>query len=212
MLIAIVQYASPGLLHRFYASVSRLLVLSIWLLVLPSTIVAAEGEPFEVQTARFSLEDSLLKLDLEVDIDLPEFIGITVNQGLAVPFMFEVEIFTSRNNWFDKKIVTVKQAYLLHFLPMLSSYVVNDINSGKRHYFDSLDEAVEHMEAVFNYPMLDIGNFDFNREFYARARFRIDHEALPLPLKPSFFWPSDWDERSKWFSFEMVPLSLDNKG
>jgi hypothetical protein len=212
MFLAIVQYASPGLSRRFYASVSRLLVLSIWLLVLPSAIVAAEGEPFEVQTASFSLEDSFLKLDLEVNIDLPDFIGIAVNQGLAVPFMFEVEIFTSRNYWVDKKIVTVKQAYLLHFLPMLSSYVVNDINAGKRHYFDSLDEAVEHMEAVFNYPMLDIGNFDFNREFYARARFRIDHEALPLPLKPSFFWPSDWDERSKWFSFEMVPLSLDNKG
>jgi len=211
MLIAIFQYASPGLLRRFRASVPRLLALSIWLLVLPSAVVADEGDPFEVQTASFSLKDSPLKLDLEVNIDLPEFIGIAVNQGLAVPLMFEVEIFASRNYWVDKKIITVKQAYLLHFLPMLSSYVVNDINAGKRHYFDSLDEAVEHMEVVFNYPMLDIGNFDLNRQFYARVRFRIDDEALPLPLKPSFFWPSDWDERSKWFSFEMVPLSLGNK-
>jgi len=95
----------------------------------------------------------------------------------------------------------------LLFLPMLSSYVVNDVNAGKRHYFDSLDEAVEFMEVVYNYSMLDISNFDFNREFYARTRFRINNDELPLPLKPSIFWPSNWDERSNWYSFEMIPLN-----
>jgi hypothetical protein len=206
MLLAVFEYIPPALLRRFSGHFFIFLILATWLFIAPSAVVAEEGEPFEVQTAIFYLEDTLLKLDLEVNIDLPVFIGIAVNQGLAIPLMFEVEIFTSRNFWFDKRVVTLKQGYLLHFLPMLSSYVVLDVNAGKRHYFDSLDEAVEYMEAVYDYPMLDIGNFDFNRAFYARTRFRIDTDRLPLPLKPSVFWPSDWDERSKWFSFEMIPL------
>jgi hypothetical protein len=215
MLIPVFQYLSPGLILRFCVRFAKIAGLTIWLVILPSVVaaeeenpVAADAEnPFEIQSAGFSLDDTLLKLDLKIRIDLPEFVGIAVNQGFAVPLMFEVEIYTSRNNWFDKRIVTLKQSYQLLFLPMLSSYVVNDVNAGKRHYFDSLDEAVEYMEVVYNYPMLDISNFDFNREFYARTRFRIDNDALPLPLKPSIFWPSDWDERSSWYSFEMISLN-----
>lgn len=179
----------------------------IGLVLLASAVAADERNPFEIQTARFSLDNTLLRLHLELKIQLPAFVGIAVNQGFAVPLMFQVEIITSRNYWFDKRIVSLKQRYLLHFLPMLSSYVVNDVNAGKRHYFDSLNEAVEYMEVVYNYPMLDISNFDFNREFYARTRFGIDSEALPLPLKPSIFWPSEWDQRSNWYSFEMIPLN-----
>ena len=206
MFLPVFKYLSPGLVRRFCTRLAKIAGLAIWLGLLPSVVGADEGGPFEIQSARFSLDNTLLKLDLKIRIDLPEFVGIAVNRGFAVPLMFEVEIFTSRNYWFDKRVVTLQQSYQLHFLPMLSSYVVNDVNAGKRHYFDSLDEAVEFMEVVYNYPMLDISNFDFNREFYARTRFRIANDELPLPLKPSVFWPSNWDERSNWYSFEMIPL------
>lgn len=207
MLLPVFQYLSSGSFRQFCARSARITGLVIWLILLPSVVSADERDPFEIQSASFSLDNTLLKLDLRINIDLPEFVGVAVNQGFAVPLMFEVEIFTSRNYWFDKRIVTLKQSYLLHYLPMLSSYVVTDVNAGKRHYFDSLEEAVEYMEVVYNYPMLDISNFDFNREFYARTRFRIENDKLPLPLKPSIFWPSDWDERSSWFPFEMIPLN-----
>jgi len=207
MLIPVFQYLSPGALRQSSAHFVKIAGLTICLVLLSTVVGAEEEAPFEIQSASFSLDNSLLKLDLKIRIDLPEFVGIAVNQGFAVPLMFEVEIFTSRNYWLDKRIVALKQGYQLHFLPMLSSYVIKDVNAGKRHYFNSLEEAVEYMEVVYNYPMLDISNFDFNREFYARTRFRIDSEALPLPLKPSIFWPSDWDERSSWFSFEMIPLN-----
>lgn len=212
MFLPVFKYLAPGLVRRFCTRFAKIAGLAIWLGLLtlqPSVVGADEGDPFEIQNASFSLDNTLLKLDLKIRIDLPDFVGIAVNQGFAVPLMFEVEIFTSRNYWFDKRVVTLQQSYQLHFLPMLSSYVVNDVNAGKRHYFDSLDEAVEFMEVVYNYPMLDISNFDFNREFYARTRFRIDNDELPLPLKPSVFWPSNWDERSDWYSFEMI---LQNSG
>ena len=207
MFLPVFQYLSPRLVRRFCSRLTKITGLVVWLGLLPSVVGADEGNPFEIQSASFSLDNTLLKLDLKIRIDLPEFVGIAVNQGFAVPLMFEVEIFTSRNYWFDKRVVTLQQNYQLNFLPMLSSYVVNDINAGKRHYFDSLNEAVEFMEVVYNYPMLDISNFDFNREFYARTRFRIDNDELPLPLKSSIFWPGDWDERSNWYSFKMIPLN-----
>jgi hypothetical protein len=206
-LIPVIQSHLPGLLCRSYTRLAIISGLMILLLILPPVVVASEGNPFEIQTASFSLDDTLLRLDLEINIEVPAFISIAISQGFSVPLMFEVEIYASRNYWVDKKIVTVKQSYLLHFQPMLSSYVVVDVNAGQRHYFDSLGEAIAYMDAVYDYPMLDVSNFDFNHEFYARTRFGIDREELPLPLKPSVFWPSDWDERSSWYSFELIPLN-----
>ena len=207
MFLPVFRFLSPGLVRHICTRLTKIAGLAIWLALLSPIVGADEGDPFEIESASFSLDNTLLRLDLKIRIDLPEFVGVAVKQGFAVPLMFEVEIFTSRNYWLDKRVVTLQQSYQLHFLPMLSSYVVNDVTAGKRHYFDSLDEAVEFMEVVYNYPMLDISNFDFNREFYARARFRIDNDELPLPLKPSIFWPSNWDERSDWYLFEMIPLN-----
>jgi hypothetical protein len=198
------QASSPRREFRF----AGLVCLSFMLVVLPSSLFAKEGDPFHIQSARFTLDNTFLKLDLNINIDLPSFVAIAVKQGFAVPLMFEVEIFANRNYWPDKKVVSIKQSYLLHFLPMLSSYVIYDVNAGQRYYFDTLERAVRYMEVVYDYPMLDIGNFDYDREFYARTRFAIDSDELPLPLKPSIFWPSSWDERSRWYSFEMIPLDF----
>ncbi len=184
----------------------RFVGVTVWLLFLPADADAKAGEVFAVQTASFLLDQTLLELDLVVEIDLPDYISVAINQGFAVPLMFEVEIYANRNYWLDKKVVTVKQQYLLHFLPMLSSYVVYDVNAVHRHYFDDLSHAVRYIEVVYNYPMLDINNFAYDREFYARTRFGIDTDELPNPLKPGFFWRGDWNEHSDWYTFEMISI------
>jgi len=99
--------------------------------------------------------------------------------------------------------VTLKQQYLLQHQPMLDSYVVLDVNSSERHYFDDLDSAVEFIEVVYNYPMLDINNLAPNRKYYARLRFGIDSDELPLPLKSSSLWDNDWDLKSDWYEWEV---------
>jgi hypothetical protein len=196
------QYSSKGLT----GCLIRFVGLTVWLLSVPAQADVEAGEVFAVQSASFSLDQTLLELDLVVEIDLPDYISVAINQGFAVPLMFEVEIFANRNYWLDKKVVTVKQQYLLHFLPMLSSYVVYDVNAVKRHYFDDLSHAVRYIEVVYNYPMLDIGNFAYDREFYARTRFGIDSDELPIPLKPGLFWGGDWNKHSDWYSFEMISI------
>ncbi|MCZ6577823.1 MAG: DUF4390 domain-containing protein [Gammaproteobacteria bacterium] len=200
MLMSVFQYSLPGLNGRLF----RLAGLGIWLLFVPVHADVEADEAFEIETALFALDNTLLELDLVVDINLPDYIRVAINQGFAVPLMFEVEIFTNRNYWFDKKVVTLKQQYLLHFLPMLSSYVVYDVNAVQRHYFDDLSAAVRYIEVVYNYPMLDINNFAFDREYYARTRFGIDSDELPIPLKPGFFWGGIWNVHSDWYSFEMI--------
>ena len=182
--------------------------LAVLLLFMP--ILAAEDSvAFQIKSANFNLNETLLELNSEIEIELPTYISIAIEQGFAVPMMFEVEILYSKKYWLDEKIVTLKQQYQLHYLPMLSSYVIFDLNVGQRYYFDHLNQAVHYLQVVYNYPMLDINNISDNRSFYARIRFGIDGDELPLPLKSSSLWDNDWGLKSDWYEWEMQKSSYE---
>ena len=178
----------------------------IWLTLLMlagGVSMAVDTEPFVVRSADFNLDQSLLLLDLAVDSEIPDYISIAIDQGFSVPFMFEVEILASKRYWFDDRIVSLKQQYLLHYQPMLDSYVVSDVNSSVRRYFDNRRSAVRFIEVVYNYPMLNIRNLAPDRKYYARVRFGIDSDELPLPLQSSSLWDSDWDLQSDWYEWDL---------
>ena len=183
----------------------------IWLALLMlagGVSLADDSEPFVVRKAGFSLEESLLLLDLVVDSEIPDYIAIAIDQGFSVPFMFEVEILASKRYWFDDRIVSLKQQYLLHYQPMLDSYVVLDVNNSERRYFDNRRSALRFIEVVYNYPMLNIRNLAADRKYYARARFGIDSDELPLPLKSSSLWNNDWDLKSDWYEWDLQAPEL----
>ncbi|MDH3534372.1 MAG: DUF4390 domain-containing protein [Gammaproteobacteria bacterium] len=171
--------------------------------LLSTSLPAQERDPFIVTRADFRLENNMLLLDLLVDSELPNYIAIAIDQGFAVPIMFEVEIRSVKSYWFDDRVVSLKQQYLLHHQPMLNSFVVLDVNRSERHYFDSRKAAVQSIEVVYNYPMLDINNLAPDKDYYARVRFGIDTDELPLPLKSSSLWDNDWDLKSEWYEWEV---------
>jgi hypothetical protein len=180
-----------------------LVVLALAMLVVVTASLADDDDPFVVKRAEFNLDESLLMLDLVVDSHIPDFISIAIDQGFAVPLMFEIEIRSEKPYWFDDKVVSLKQQYMLHYQPMLDSFVVLDVNTAERHYFDERKAAVQFIELVYNYPMLDINNLAVDKNYYARVRFGIDSDELPLPLQSSWFWDSDWDLQSEWYEWEV---------
>ena len=180
--------------------------LLLLLMLVCSVSSSQEPEPFEVVRAEFNLDESVLLLTLVVDSEIPDYISIAIDQGFSVPMMFEVEILASKRYWFDEPVVSLKQQYLLHYHPMLDSYVVFDVNSSERRYFDERQAAVRFIEVVYNYPMLNIKNLAPDRKYYARVRFGIDSDELPLPLKSSSLWDNDWDLKSDWYEWA-VPES-----
>lgn len=176
-------------------------------LILSALALAAQAraeDAFVIDRARLSYDGSLMQLDLVVDVELPDYIAIALEQGFAVPLMFEFEIRANRAYWFDDKTVSLKQRYLMNYQPILDSYVVYDVNASVRHYFSERKAAVHFVEVVYNYPLLDVGNLTPDRNYYARVRFGIDTDELPQPLKSSALWDNDWDLQSDWHEREVI--------
>jgi hypothetical protein len=181
----------------------RLTLALLLALLAGAAVQAQEAEPFVVSSAEFRLDDSMLMLDMSVDSNIPDYILLAIDQGFAVPIMFEVEIRAAKRYWFDDRIVSLKQQYILHHQPMLDSYVVFDVNSSERVYFGTREAAVRYIEVVYNYPMFNIDNLAPGRDYYARVRYGIDADELPLPLKSSSLWDNDWDLKSDWFEWDI---------
>lgn len=179
------------------------LCLACLVMIVSPSSSAQEVDSFIIEKAGFTLDQDRLMLDMVVASEIPNYISIALDQGFAVPLMFEIEIRSKKRYWFDDRIVSLKQQYLLHRLPMLDAYVVLDINNSLRHYFQERKAAVQFVEVVYNYPMLDIKNLAADRDYYARARFGIDTDELPLPLKSSSLWDNDWDLKSEWYEWEV---------
>ena len=188
---------------RVYRYLATSLVWLLLVLTLPSALFAAEQPVFEIKEASFKLDDRLLMLDSEFAINLPAYINSAVDQGFAVPLMFQVEILVLKKYWLDEKVISLKQQYQLHFLPMLNTYVVFDVNADQRLYFNSRPEAVQYLRTISNYPMLDINNLVPGPDYYARLRIGIDTDELPLPLKSSSLWDNDWNLKSDWYEWQI---------
>lgn len=166
----------------------------------------AQGEPtFNVKSASFTMQDGLLLLDSTIEIELPKYINRAIDQGFAVPLMFEVEVLEYSQYWFDKKLLSLKQQYQLHYLPMLSSYAIFDVNANQRFYFNSRQQAVSYLKVVYAYPMFDVDNINQSGLAYVRMRTGIDVDELPLPLKSSSLWDNDWELESDWFEWDIAP-------
>jgi hypothetical protein len=174
-------------------------------LFISAVSIAQGGSPFNVKSVSFTMQDNLLLLDSTIEINLPKYINRAIDQGFAVPLMFEVEVLEYSQYWFDKKLLSLKQQYQLHYLPMLSSYAIFDVNANERLYFNSRQQAVRYLKMVYAYPMFDISNINQSGLAYVRMRVGIDVDELPLPLKSSSLWDNDWELQSDWFEWDIDP-------
>jgi hypothetical protein len=188
--------------HYFATGLLMVMVIST------QQVRADDSDAFEISQAGFQVEDSVLLLTAKIGINLPKYLRIAVDQGFSVPLMFEIEIMQQNNYWPDKKVVSLKQQYRLNYLPMLRSYVVQDSNNAQRYYYDNYQTAVDSLTWIYLYPLLDIDNLSADQSYYARLRYGIDSEILPIPLKSSSLWDNDWELASDWYDWEIIRAEL----
>jgi hypothetical protein len=180
-------------------------VVSLMLIAQPSMLLAEQTEPFVVKSATTQLNGSVYFLNAVVEINLPPYITRAVDQGFNLPLLVEIELYRHKTYWFNPRVAYIKQQYLLNYLPLLDAVSVLDVNSGRRQYFSTLKEALEHVSVFLEYPVLDKNTLSNDESYEVRMRIGIDQGALPIPLKSSSLWKNDWGLVSDWYDWELTP-------
>jgi hypothetical protein len=179
-------------------------VVSLMLIVQPCSVAAQAGDPFIVKTANMHLKGDVFFLNAVFDIHLPFYITSAIEQGFNLPLVIEIEFYRHKSFWFNEQIVYIKQQYQLNYHPLLDAASVFDVNSGRRQYFSSIDEAVEQLAVILDFPVLDKNNLTEHEPDMARLRIGVDQSALPVPLKSSSLWKNNWALSSEWYEWEIA--------
>jgi hypothetical protein len=179
-------------------------VVSLLLLVQPCSAAAQAAAPFSVKSVNMHLKGDVFFLNAVFDIHLPFYITKAIDQGFDLPLVIEIEFYRHKSFWFNEQIVYIKQQYQLNYLPLLDAFSVFDVNSGRRQYFASLNEAVQHLSVMLDFPVLDKNTLIENESYIAQLRMGVDQSELPVPLKSSSLWKNNWDLYSDWYEMEVT--------
>jgi hypothetical protein len=181
--------------------------LVFYLLLITMVLKSANGhaqKEFVIKSVNTQLNETVYFLNAVFEINLPDFIVEAFEQGFEIPLSMEIEISRKRGFWFDEAMVTIKQQYRIQYHAMLDSVSMLNVNSGNRLNFSSLEDALNKLTVLLNFPLLDNNALIPNEHYSARLNFGIDNTALPTPLKSSSLWENDWHIGSNWYEWDVT--------
>jgi hypothetical protein len=97
-----------------------------------------------------------------------------------------------RNWWWDETVAALIQRYRLEFHALSSRYLVINLNTGERHSFRTVGQALEHMGRLLDFPLLDRVLVGEEWRYTGSVRVRLDIGKLPLLLVPGAYFSSQW--------------------
>lgn len=190
-------------------SVARRILSSVALLVamagapLPA-VRAAEGD-ISLPSASVRTVDGVYLLDSVARIRLTQPVRSALVNGVALTFAWEVEIDRERGWWWpDATIARVTQRYRLEYHALSLQYLVTNLNTDERRGFTRLASALDFMGQLIGFPIVDRVLLNDPGRHTGYVRLRLEHDTLPLPLRPAALFSAAWYLETDWraWSFE----------
>ncbi len=165
---------------------------------------AAEGGVSR-PSASVRVVDGVYLLDSVARIQLAEPVRGALDNGVALTFAWEVEIDRERGWWWpDATIAQVTQRYRLEYHALSLQYLVTNLNTGERRSFTRVPTALDYIGQLIGFPIVDRVLINEPDRHTGYVRLRLEHNTLPLPLRPAALFSAAWYLETDWraWSFE----------
>lgn len=164
---------------------------------------AAEGG-ISLPSASVRAVDGVYLLDSVARIQLTDPVRGALDNGVALTFAWEVEIARDRGWWPEAEVAYVTQRYRLEYHALSLQYLVTNLNTGERRSFTRLPTALDFIGQLIGFPIVDRVLLDDPGRHTGYVRLRLEHNTLPLPLRPAALFSAAWYLETDWrtWSFE----------
>jgi Domain of unknown function (DUF4390) len=191
-------------------SLMRLTLLIGILLALPAWTGAifaahAASESIDINNARFVLSGNRDAWVLSADFTVPLHgrLEDAVNQGVALNFVVDVDVYRSRWYWWDERLTQASQTYRLSYHALTRQYRVT-VN-GFQQSFPTLSDALRGMSMVRAWKIMDLDRPKPGVSYDAYVRMRLDLAQLPKPFQITALTNRDWNLQAEWKRFTFNP-------
>ena len=172
--------------------------------VLFAQVAVGADAYFEIKSARTKDISAVFYLDAEASLTLSDAQHKALQNGLTLAI--DVLILIEQRYWryFFSDVAELQQRYLISYHALTEQYLLQTVNSGKEHAFDTLDDAMKQLGKFRNLPLIDRSLLDTSREHRVLMKAQVDVDALPLTLQPLGYFTQEWGTESEWLIWPLA--------
>jgi Domain of unknown function (DUF4390) len=160
---------------------------------------SARAEGIEVLDARLRAAEDGMLVEAEFEVELTPRLAEVVANGVPVYFRVEFELSRPRWYWFDEKTASRHMHLRLSYHALSRQY---RLSAGMlQQSFATLEEALNVLERVRNWLVVDRTVSFANADYQAAVRMRLDTALLPKPFQLSALLSRDMQLESAWRRF-----------
>ncbi len=187
--------------RRFLARMVRVALL--FLVGVLAWIPLAQAGGVSVTRAVTELREDALWLDADAQLELFKDQNDALQSGVALLFAWDVVIEQDRGWWGSRDISTDAWRARIEYHALSQLYRVRWSSSGgeslEAESYTSLAAAVDDISHPRGLWLAPASALQMPGLYRGRARLRLVHDSLPLPIRPRAFFASHWQLSSEWY-------------
>ena len=173
-----------------------LLCVSLW-------AQANEREGLSVYSASTDIQDDMYYLDAQLEYELSETALEALENGVALTFEMEVEIYRPRKWWWGETLTNIVQQYQVVYHALTRQYIITNLNSGVQNSYANRKTALLTMGRIIDFPLVAHNEIPKDGQYRGRLRIALLISELPAPMRPWAYISSSWRLKSEWFEWEI---------
>jgi hypothetical protein len=176
------------------------LALLTWMSAAPAAVL--DGT-FEVRSAFLAVDDGVYQLNVRTEYPVNEEIRKALTDGVTLYFDLEARVERSRRLWMDATVAEVALRRELSWHAVRERYVVRDVSRGEQEYYVSLDQALQAIGVVSNYPVITEPQLAPDASYEISVRASVRRGSMPDALRALVWWSDSWHRRTDWYSWSL---------
>ncbi len=162
-----------------------------------------DGE-LEIRSAYAVPSHGVIMLSVRVGYPRSNMLGATLKDGVTLSFDLECTVSRHRRLWFDAEAVSLLRHSELSYQVVTDRYLLRNIDSRTQETYPTLDEALEHVGTVDEWPIAVESQLPHEEEWQISLRAGVRRGHMPDALRALMFWSDAWHRTSDWYTWTLV--------
>jgi len=178
------------------------ILLCIVIMLQPAMVVAQDATLKNIIVT--NTRDDLL-IYLTVEGAFRENMEIAISSGVPTTFSFLVNLYQTRDFWFDKNISELEILHTIKYDNLKTEYTVERSWDGNhQRVLESFDEAKKLMSEIDSLKVVELNRLEKGSQYQIRTKAKISKLTLPFYLHYVLFFVSLWDFDTDWYTIDFI--------
>lgn len=169
-------------------------------LLLPSL---AHAQGISIDSATSKERNAVYMVNIGLELQMSDEIREALRRGVSLEIDVHMEVRLKRKWLWDKLVKEVTLHYKLQHHPLSDVYLVTNLDNNSREQFQTLNEALDYLGAIRNYPLIGEDELEKDRKYQGWIMAELNIQELPPPLQTATYVSSRLHQESKWYEWAL---------